>query len=224
MQRNDGKGDYPFAAGLRAPRERQPVHQRADARGPDASPIRRPRLVYSGQWNCLEQFQSGLIHFVNRIRDRRFVAIDQERGIVFAFGFFDHSGRRDAPLQGARAVARWWPVRCSRGPGRSPSCSSSRRARSRKIDAFLQRCALRHELRLEHLGAGHVRPGARRDDGSADLDLLRIGLWGEAWEQEEQALDGRSHCGQQWLRRARSARSRPSAVLNVPYNSPTGWE
>jgi len=27
---------------------------------------------------------------VSRIRDRRFVAVDQERGIVFAFGFFDH--------------------------------------------------------------------------------------------------------------------------------------
>jgi hypothetical protein len=30
--------------------------------------------------------------FVNRIRDRRFVAVDQERGLVFAFAFFDHSG------------------------------------------------------------------------------------------------------------------------------------
>jgi hypothetical protein len=24
------------------------------------------------------------------VRDRRFVAVDRERGIVFAFGFFDH--------------------------------------------------------------------------------------------------------------------------------------
>jgi hypothetical protein len=38
----------------------------------------------------MEQFKSGLLHFVSRIRDRRFVAVDQERGIVFAFGFFDH--------------------------------------------------------------------------------------------------------------------------------------
>ena len=27
---------------------------------------------------------------MTRIRDRRFVAVDRERGIVFAFGFFDH--------------------------------------------------------------------------------------------------------------------------------------
>ena len=27
---------------------------------------------------------------MTRIRDRRFVAVDRERGIAFAFGFFDH--------------------------------------------------------------------------------------------------------------------------------------
>ena len=32
-----------------------------------------------------------LLHFVTRIRDRRYVAVDQERGLVFAFGFFDHA-------------------------------------------------------------------------------------------------------------------------------------
>ncbi|HSW39880.1 MAG TPA: hypothetical protein VLL97_10345, partial [Acidobacteriota bacterium] len=41
-------------------------------------------------WGCREQFESGLLNFVSRIRDRRFVAVDRERGIVFAFGFFDH--------------------------------------------------------------------------------------------------------------------------------------
>ncbi|MGH8261030.1 MAG: hypothetical protein ACREUG_15220, partial [Steroidobacteraceae bacterium] len=46
--------------------------------------------MYSAQWSCLEQFKSGLLHFVSRIRDRRYVAVDPERGIVFAFGFFDH--------------------------------------------------------------------------------------------------------------------------------------
>jgi hypothetical protein len=46
--------------------------------------------IYSSVWGCKEQFESGLIGFVTRIRDRRFVAVDRERGIVFAFGFFDH--------------------------------------------------------------------------------------------------------------------------------------
>jgi hypothetical protein len=41
--------------------------------------------------DCLENFSGpGLNNIVDRIRDRRFVAVDQERGIVFAFAFFDH--------------------------------------------------------------------------------------------------------------------------------------
>jgi hypothetical protein len=39
---------------------------------------------------CKEQFEKGLKGVVSRIRDRRFVAVDRERGIVFAFTFFDH--------------------------------------------------------------------------------------------------------------------------------------
>ncbi|MBP1609182.1 MAG: hypothetical protein H6Q04_1417 [Acidobacteria bacterium] len=39
-----------------------------------------------------KQFTDGSLRNmgVSRIRDRRFVAVDRERGIVFAFGFFDH--------------------------------------------------------------------------------------------------------------------------------------
>ena len=32
-----------------------------------------------------------MLHFVTRIRDRRFVAVDRERGLVFSFVFFDHA-------------------------------------------------------------------------------------------------------------------------------------
>ncbi len=91
MQQNDGKGDYPFADdcnrlenGMQTTNQRTPPGQKR--------PDPRTSLNYSAQWSCMEQFKSGLLHFVTRIRDRRFVAVDQERGIVFAFGFFDHSG------------------------------------------------------------------------------------------------------------------------------------
>jgi hypothetical protein len=91
MQQNDGKGDYPFAPdcdrienGGRATNVPTPAGE--------TRPDPKTSTGYSSQWSCLEQFQSGLLHFVNRIRDRRFVAVDQERGIVFAFAFFDHSG------------------------------------------------------------------------------------------------------------------------------------
>jgi hypothetical protein len=39
---------------------------------------------------CKEQLETSLIGAVTSIRDRRTVAVDRERGIVFAFAFFDH--------------------------------------------------------------------------------------------------------------------------------------
>ena len=89
MQRNDGKGDYPFHErcdrienGGRATNVPTPAGQ--------TRPDPKTATGYSGQWSCLEQFQSGLLYFVSRIRDRRYVAVDQERGVVAVFAFFDH--------------------------------------------------------------------------------------------------------------------------------------
>jgi hypothetical protein len=91
MQQNDGKGDYPFAEDCNRFEnggQSTNVPTPAGETRPDPATARS----YSAQWSCLEQFQSGLLHFVTRIRDRRFVAVDRERGLVFAFVFFDHSG------------------------------------------------------------------------------------------------------------------------------------
>ena len=41
---------------------------------------------------CEGQFATGFFKFVTRIRDRRFMVVDRERGLVFAFVFFDHNG------------------------------------------------------------------------------------------------------------------------------------
>ena len=91
MQRNDGLMDYPFADDCD---RRENGMQSTNAPTPEGQvrPDPSDASVYSAQWSCLEQFQSGLIFFVNRIRDRRFVAVDEERGLVFSFVFFDHSG------------------------------------------------------------------------------------------------------------------------------------
>jgi hypothetical protein len=104
MQQNDGKGDYSFFAddcnrlenGMQTTNNPNPM--------PGVSPSGRPRpapsrhydpaqkpTMYSAGWSCKDQFRSGLLHFVTRIRDRRFPIVDQERGIVFSFVFFDHS-------------------------------------------------------------------------------------------------------------------------------------
>jgi hypothetical protein len=91
MQKNDGHGDYPFADdcnrlenGMQTTNAPTPAGQ--------TRPDPKTSSNYSAQWSCTEQFKSGLLHFVSRIRDRRYVAVDEERGIVFAFGFFDHEG------------------------------------------------------------------------------------------------------------------------------------
>jgi hypothetical protein len=68
LARNDGKGYYPFT---------------------DDCERLENGMVSTRE--CKKQFESGaLFNIVSRIRDRRFVAVDRERGIVFAFGFFDH--------------------------------------------------------------------------------------------------------------------------------------
>jgi hypothetical protein len=91
MQQNDGKGVYPFADDC----DRfENGGQSTNAPTPPGQTRPDPKTAsnYSGQWSCREQFESGLLHFVSRIRDRRYVAVDQERGLVFSFIFFDHMG------------------------------------------------------------------------------------------------------------------------------------
>lgn len=90
MQQNDGKGDYPFSDDCnRIENGGQSTNVPTPAG--ETRPDPATATNYSGQWSCREQFESGLLHFVTRIRDRRFVAVDEERGLVFSFVFFDHS-------------------------------------------------------------------------------------------------------------------------------------
>jgi hypothetical protein len=86
MQRNDGKGYYPFSDDCHRIENGMPsttVPVKPGEKRPDPKTAKS----YSATWGCKEQFESGLLNFVSRIRDRRFVAVDRERGIVFAFGF-----------------------------------------------------------------------------------------------------------------------------------------
>lgn len=73
LQRNDGKGYYPFTDDC----ERMENGMKTTNIPP-------------ANMSCKKQFEEGLKNVVSRVRDRRFVAVDRERGIVFAFGFFDH--------------------------------------------------------------------------------------------------------------------------------------
>lgn len=42
---------------------------------------------------CAEQFRKGHFKFDDRLRDRRFPLVDEEKGLVLAGGFIDHTGR-----------------------------------------------------------------------------------------------------------------------------------
>ena len=105
MEQNDGLGEYPFTDDCnRIENGNQSTNQPT----PEGQTRPDPATAtgYSGQWGCAEQFESGLIHFVWRIRDRRYVAVDQERGLVFSFAFFDHALGEDRTFEapGGRVV------------------------------------------------------------------------------------------------------------------------
>jgi hypothetical protein len=98
MQLNDGKGQYPFAEDCDRI-ENGGRTTNAPGRGEGAKPDPKTASNYSAMWTCREQFESGLLHFVSRIRDRRYVAVDQERGLVLAFVFFDHDAGASRTFQ-----------------------------------------------------------------------------------------------------------------------------
>jgi hypothetical protein len=98
LEKNDGKGEYPFTDDCNR-REGGMQSTNAPLRPGEKRPDPKTATMYSAAWSCKEQFESGLMHFVWRIRDRRFVAVDQERGIVFSFAFFDHALGKDRTYQ-----------------------------------------------------------------------------------------------------------------------------
>jgi hypothetical protein len=77
MAPNDGKGYYPFTDDCLR-------HENGMISAGPKDPAAPRRM------GCKEQFETALKGVVSRIRDRRFVAVDREHGIVFAFAFFDH--------------------------------------------------------------------------------------------------------------------------------------
>jgi hypothetical protein len=97
LERNDGKGDYPFADecdrienGAHTTNNKNFVTGSGFSATPNsaaqpASPINPASM------GCMEQFRTGYFHFVTRIRDRRWLVVDRQKGIAFAFVFFDHA-------------------------------------------------------------------------------------------------------------------------------------
>lgn len=98
MQLNDGTGPYPFGDDCNRI-ENGAQTTNAPGKPGQVRPDPKTATGYSAMWSCREQFESGLLHFVSRIRDRRFVAVDEERGLVVAFAFFDHDAGASRTFQ-----------------------------------------------------------------------------------------------------------------------------
>jgi hypothetical protein len=98
MQLNDGKGVYPFTDDCNRLENGSQTTNAPLADG-KSRPDPATATNYSSAWSCKEQFESGLLHFVTRIRDRRYVAVDPEHGLVFSFVFFDHAAGKTRTFQ-----------------------------------------------------------------------------------------------------------------------------
>jgi len=115
LEKNDGKGNYPFADDCDRLEDGQQTTNnpnfttgsgfgnapaagrgargaRGGAPATPPPPPPPPPLVNPAAMTCKAGFETGFYNFVRRIRDRRFVAVDVERGLVFSFAFFDHPG------------------------------------------------------------------------------------------------------------------------------------
>jgi len=53
------------------------------------------KIVPVSALGCEEQFKMGNYRYDDDLRARRFPLVDEERGLVLAFGFIDHSGKLD---------------------------------------------------------------------------------------------------------------------------------
>jgi hypothetical protein len=83
IERNTGKDYYPFTDDCL--RYENGIVAAAPA-GHDLA----DRPSFGQVQGCKAQLETSLIGVVTSIRDRRFVAVDRERGVVFSFAFFDH--------------------------------------------------------------------------------------------------------------------------------------
>ena len=88
LQNNDGKGVYPFADDCN-----RIENGTQTTNNPDSTRRRPPSSGYRIlSLGCEAQFKTGFFKVVTQIRERRWVIVDRERGLAFAFAFFDHAG------------------------------------------------------------------------------------------------------------------------------------
>jgi hypothetical protein len=91
MERNDGRGVYPFADACE--RTENGTHT-----------TNRPSPAPYGHWEIEDfvtrgaraQLELGFFRFVSRVRARRFPVVDEARSVVLSFALLDHGGTADS--------------------------------------------------------------------------------------------------------------------------------
>lgn len=81
VERNTGKDYYPFT---------DDCLRYENGIVTAAPPGTQPDGALGPIQGCAQQLENSLIGAITGVRDRRFVAVDRERGVVFSFAFFDH--------------------------------------------------------------------------------------------------------------------------------------
>jgi hypothetical protein len=103
LEKNDGKKEVPFAAGCERIQNGVQTTNNPDAIAqltPPPAPARGGKQVPAPPkpqglqinitaMGCAEQFKLGYFNFVRRVRDRRFVAVDRERGLAMVIAELD---------------------------------------------------------------------------------------------------------------------------------------
>ena len=118
LEKNDGKSVPPFAAGCEriqngvqttdnpdAAAQMAPLltvrgGRGGDAKQPPAAPPKPQGLqINITAMGCAEQFKLGYFNFVRRVRDRRFVAVDRERGLAMVIVELDEPAGKYATFK-----------------------------------------------------------------------------------------------------------------------------
>jgi hypothetical protein len=116
LEKNDGKAAVPFAPGCERIQNGLQTTNNPDAitqatpppapgrGGPGKQPPAAPPKPPGPQINitalgCAEQFKLGVFNFVRRVRDRRFVAVDRERGLVMVIAEADEPAGKYATFK-----------------------------------------------------------------------------------------------------------------------------
>jgi hypothetical protein len=116
LEKNDGRAEVPFAAGCERIQNGVQTTNNPDAvaqatpppapgrGGPSKQPPAAPPQPQGLQINipamgCAEQFKLGAFNFIRRVRDRRFVAVDRERGLVMVIAEADEPAGKYATFK-----------------------------------------------------------------------------------------------------------------------------